>query len=770
MSRALCLAGSLLLMLLAACGRETAPTTSDQLSRRVAFSATAGGPADWRVTYGSPEDADPARAARFVAQTIPPARVQPTGIPGIFRATLGLTGFGGAPLDGSERLAAAAGGQRLPGRGDTTIEGGPHALTVAGRTLEFVPLTPELIDPANLAKPNNLPPGSYTIFAGDALFKSYEGTAAEPVVYTARVAPSFDPQGDPRLDLGGSSFEGFAVLSGERADLGTVTWTPGASLIFDLAARGAPASAGLGMLTLTLELDGRALHTAELQPELEPEPQLVRVTLPADSRSGQLGFRVAGGQGAALVLAPSITRARGAGDARRPDFAIFLADTFRADNLASLGGDPRFTPHMNAFSDAGVHFGRAWAPASWTLPSQASLLTSLPPLRHGAVYELVTLDERYLTLPEVLHEAGWRTIAVTEGGFVVPSFGLDQGFERFVVGPTGDLDRTLANLRAELERDDGRPLFLYFQTFRAHSDYRASAAAMAALPDLFGPDPKPEDWDFRAMMDHVTSDLDDPRAFLSEEGLNGQLRPAIHSHPEMPRFLDLYRGGSFDTDRGFGTFLELLAEFDLGAAHLVLTSDHGESFGEHGIYGHANSVYADCIQVPLVLSFPGQPAASLDTAVSLIDLAPTFLEIADLAVPADWEGLSLMPALAGEPFPHRRLLSFECPSQVAFLPAEVAVHDGLQKLQVSLDAESQPIAGSAVAFDLASDPKEQSPVAAGAWSEALKEALPALLAASTQVIFAPSTRDLDPEAAALLRAMGYLGDAPAPEPAPEPAD
>jgi len=148
-------------------------------------------------------------------------------------------------------------------------------------------------------------------------------------------------------------------------------------------------------------------------------------------------------------------------------------------------------------------------------------------------------------------------------------------------------------------------------------------------------------------------------------------------------------------------------------------------------------------------------------------LAPTFLEVADLAVPGDWEGLSLMPALAGSPFPDRRLLSFECPSQAAFLPAEVALHDQLFELQVSLDTAHQPIEGSARAFDLSQDPGELAPVTDAAWIVPLANALPGLLRASTTVIFAPSARDQDPETAALLRAMGYLGDMPAPPVDPE---
>jgi arylsulfatase A-like enzyme len=739
----------------AACGSSSATETSDLLSRRLRYETATDGPSSWTIESAGK------RAPRFVRQEVSTNAVRPTGIPGIFRATLPLPGFGHAPMNSTEREKAKVAGQRLPGRGDVTSEAGPHRLTEGGRDLTYIPLEKKLFDPAYLADPTSLPPGTYTLIGRDVLFKSFTAEAATntpgPLVYTARFDPSFDPQGDPRLDLDGSSYEGFSVLSGEVAHLGLVSWTPGAKLAFELR----PYALGKDPVRLEVALDGFVIATEPLHPLLAKGDPHRAIELPPPPTSGRLSFHVAGGRGAALILDPVISRPRTA--TPRPDFAIFLADTFRADNLAALGGDPRIAPHMNAFAKAGANFTASLAPASWTLPSQASLLTSLPPLEHGATFELVTLDERYLTLPEVLHNAGWRTVAVTEGGFVVPSFGLDQGFERFIVCRTGHLDESLAALEAELAHDDGRPLFLYFQTFRAHSDYRATPAARAALPELFtlsksallaGAD---DPWDFRAMMGLVESDLDDP-GFLAPEGRNGHLEPRALAHPTLPRFLPLYRGGAFDTDAGFGTFLELLDQAGLTDANVVLTSDHGEAFGEHEVFGHANNVFVETLHIPLVLSLPDHRlSASLETPASLIDLGPTFLELADLSVPPAWQGLSLLPALAGEPFGRAELLGLECPSQAAFRPAEIAIHDGPHVLLAELDHEGRPRREGLVAYDLASDPTEAAPVTEPTWQAALFESLVRTLAAESTALYYAAANDLSPEAAAALAAMGYLG-------------
>ena len=439
----------------------------------------------------------------------------------------------------------------------------------------------------------------------------------------------------------------------------------------------------------------------------------------------------------------------------RPDLVVFLADTFRADNLAIGGGDPRITPNINAFAEVGVAFERAWSTASWTLPSQASLLTGLMPPRHGAVFDKLALDERHLTLGEHLGAAGYRTVAVTESGFLVPTFGMDQGFEEFHVGRPGDLQGTLARVAEVLEHDDGRPLFLYVQTFRAHHAYRASPEARAALADLLPP--ADHDWHFQTLYDTIAEEVGDPH-FQEPLGTNAVMVPEATGHPAMAELEALYRGGSWDLDDGFGTFLELLEGAGLGDAPLVLTSDHGEAFGEHGIANHGNAPYEEELWIPMVWRLPDAEPALLDAPASLVDLTRTLCELADLPAPDFWEGRSLVPELRGAEPETTEVLAFEAPKHRSGLPAEVTLRDGALKVIVTLDAEGRVVEGSLRAHDLAEDPGEERSLPEAAWAAPLVAELERRLAELGTPRFPPREIQLTPEAEAELRAMGYLGD------------
>ena len=738
---------------LAACGPTTpGPATTERLAGALTIEV-GDGPA-WTAD-------EPAPGLLRLVQTIRPEELVDAGLPGIRRVELALTGRGGAPAGAAERAAAQAEGQRLPGRSDAAAEGADHRLVQGDVELVYVPLPDRLDDASIAAAAAAFPEGGFSVL-GATLLVHPPGEG--PLTYTATLDPERDPDGLPHLDLEGGSFQGLGVPVGSRATA-TARWEAGASLRLGLAARGGRG----GSLDLVVSVDGTAVgRVTGLPVALDPTARWQTIPLPGTG--GTLTLAPAGdAAGEVLVVAPSLTRPRAASP--RPDLLVFLADTFRADNLAHAGGDPALTPVLNAWAEGAVTFQRAWSTSSWTLPSQASLLTGLMPLRHGAVYEQLALDERHETLPELLGRAGYRTVAVTEGGFVVPSFGLAQGFEEFVVGPSNDLDATLANLRAVLERGDGRPLFLYLQTFRAHSDYVATDDARAALAGLFAAPPTTGTWDFRALMERIGTDVGDPD-FLTPLGTNAVMADEVLAHPALADLERLYRGGSWDVDAGFGAFLALLEEHGLEDAPLVFTSDHGEAFGEHGIAGHGNSAFEEQVRVPLVVRAPGMPPHVSDAPASLLDLGPTLCELADVAVPAHWEGRSLVGELRRDPAAAAArptaVVAFECPNLPSGLPAEFAVLAGDRKLVGVLDVAATVLRPDLVAYDLAADPGETHPLTLAdgpTWVAELADEAERLVARYRDAHYPAQTIQLTPEAEAELRAMGYLGGT---EPAPGP--
>jgi len=697
-----------------------------------------------------------------VHQAIDPSSFTPTGLPGIFSCAVPLTSRGKPGSAQLDRDLLAIEGARVPVLEQAPFKDEPNRLLQDDRELSFVSWTEDLDFESDLS------PGMFSTVGGVLYampFQPFEGSTFEFIGRFATEQELESAGGNIRIDIGASSFHGVSVLSGDTLTC-DVYYSKGAELLFSTSARGSlGANIGLEILigdsivwsnTLTPTDDYGTIESWRVPLPGDSSSTPRTLTLRSPLRAADAGYD----HGMVHILAPSISRASTAPTSPRPDVILFLADTFRADNLAASGGNPLITPHINAFAEESVYFDSAWSPSSWTLPSQASMLTGVHPARHGAVIDLISLDDRMVTLPEVLGAAGYRTVAVTEGGFVVPVFGMDQGFETFLVGAPLDIEGTLARVRQVLERDDGRPLFLFVQTFRAHSNYIATAEAMAVLPELFGESPDPQDWHFPTLLAQLFETHGE--SALETTGANGRLSDAIAHNEVMDNIHTFYRGGSNDTDRGFGEFLEIIERAGLGNAPIIFTSDHGEAFGEHNIYGHANNIFEETIRIPLAIRAPGVVPRVSDAAVTLLDLGPTICEIADISAPELWEGRSLVELFAQD-LPgaaNRRLFSFECPSETDILPAEFALREGPHKLTGSLDSNGELIEGSLIGYDLRGDPGETRPIPfddANAWMRKLAQGLNEELETLQEALHPPRKVQLSAEEEARLYAMGYLG-------------
>jgi arylsulfatase A-like enzyme len=283
---------------------------------------------------------------------------------------------------------------------------------------------------------------------------------------------------------------------------------------------------------------------------------------------------------------------------------------------------------------------------------------------------------------------------------------------------------------------------------------------MSELPAYFGSQPNAEEWDFKDILNRVTSTYGEDA--LTSKGDNGRLSDAITHDPLMDKLHKLYRGGAYDTDAGFGEFLEILERAGLSDAPMIFTSDHGEAFGEHNIFGHANNCFEETIRIPLAIRAPGFSPRVSSVGVSLIDLGPTICEFADVPVPEVWEGHSLVRLLNGQTddAETRRMFTFECPGELEDLPADFALREGQYKLMGSLDTKGLVIEGSLLAFDLSVDPEEGTgiPVSeATPWMHGLMESLEEELK-SLQISLHPAREvNLSEEEAERLRKMGYLG-------------
>lgn len=372
----------------------------------------------------------------------------------------------------------------------------------------------------------------------------------------------------------------------------------------------------------------------------------------------------------------------------QPNVLLVSIDTLRADHLHCYGYERETSPALDRLSAEGVLFERALATSSWTLPSHISMLTGLPVSAHGVcddrLWTLTGPDGELLPVPlkgrfvsESLVASGYRTAGLYTWKYLEPQFGFGPGFETWErlghtfyshpeVGPrfealqlAGDAEgmRALAGEFPELfddrrpssaetvdraiewleERERSRPFFLFVHLFDVHDPYTPPAP----YDTLFDPD-------YRGA-------IDGRRVTSPDSPVRGDM-PAR----DLAHLVALYDGEIAWVDSQVGRLIERLDALDLAEETLVIvTSDHGEEFFEHGHKTHRRQLYMESVHVPMILRWPGRlPAGERVAApVGLADLSPTILAAAGLP-PGPTFGRDLVPlALDPESAPPRTVVS-----------------------------------------------------------------------------------------------------------------
>jgi len=344
------------------------------------------------------------------------------------------------------------------------------------------------------------------------------------------------------------------------------------------------------------------------------------------------------------LAASACTGGEARGGAGRLDVVLIVVDTLRADHLGLYGYDRPTSPFLDRLAERSAVAETMVAQAPWTKPAVASMLTSLYPEQHRALKEGTgnRLADELETLPELLRAAGYRTAGFSENPHVGPSTGFDQGFDEFRVlqGFDGRSDWVLGEARRWLEESDAAaPAFLYLHFLDPHGP--------------FEPDPA----DAARFLEGRSTDNE-----LVRKGLVGKLVRGRALREKLSTDDFAYLTALYDAEiRGVDRALETL--FDALAAHLddalvIVTSDHGEEFGEHGALRHGFQLYEETLRVPLIVAGPGVvPGRIADVPLAQIDLAPTVLELAGLPAPAAFRGTSFAARLRGGALAERPLVS-----------------------------------------------------------------------------------------------------------------
>jgi choline-sulfatase len=294
------------------------------------------------------------------------------------------------------------------------------------------------------------------------------------------------------------------------------------------------------------------------------------------------------------------------------DLVLITIDTLRADRVGAYGYARARTPNIDALAARGVRFEHAFATAPITLPSHASLMTGRYPPGHGARHNGMRVDAAVPALATTLSKASFATGAFVSAFPLDRRFGLNAGFDVY----SDRLPRA----------PGGRP-----ENERPGRDAVNEARVWLNPLSVHGPVPAR-----RFLWVH----LFEPHAPYGQAGSG---RPIT----------DRYDDEVAESDAQIGRILEALGP-RLASTLVVVSSDHGEAFGEHGEVSHSLFVYDTTLRVPLIIAGPGVPARTVTSPVSLVDVAPTVLRLLGLA-PFDADGIDLAPTFAGTELPARDL-------------------------------------------------------------------------------------------------------------------
>ncbi len=369
----------------------------------------------------------------------------------------------------------------------------------------------------------------------------------------------------------------------------------------------------------------------------------------------------------AIALALLVGCTNGAGPVpARSNVLLITIDTLRADHVGSYGYGKQTTPRLDRLAAQGIRFTEAVSVSSWTLPAHASLMTGLYPAEHGVETDLNALPGSADTLAERFAAGGYATFAAISHVYLGARWGFAQGFDavddRVANGsphrPVAEhiADSVIAFLDANVAKQGRAEQGVAKQ---AHAQQRSTSGSAAEadrpLPPFFVWahifDPH---WDYSppAPMNTVF----DPGYTGSMDGKYGSLAPYIRATakgdpPALPtrdleHLLALYDGEIAYVDTHVGRILDALQRTGLyDETIIVVTSDHGEEFMEHGsLEGHQWTLYDEVVMVPLIVRLPGARAAGgvVSEQVSTVGVPGMILDLAGLPP----FGRSLAPLLA----------------------------------------------------------------------------------------------------------------------------
>ena len=312
-------------------------------------------------------------------------------------------------------------------------------------------------------------------------------------------------------------------------------------------------------------------------------------------------------------------------DRKDTNLVFIVIDTLRSDRLHAYGYPRETSPALDYLANTGVRFNRVISQSSWTKSSMASLWTSTWPGRNGILRWSERLPPEAEMPAELLQKAGFHTAGIWRNGWVAPNFGFDQGFDTYL-----------------------RP-----QAGHEPNEFQRRVAA----PSLMGTDE-----DLTVAAREFLNSYANRRFFLYVHYMDVHQYAYDEASARFgTSYSDTYDNAIHWVDRNIGSLLQGLQQNKIwNKTVVVIASDHGESFREHGLEGHARTLYREVAEVPWIVAFPFelQPGIVVEPTVANVDVWPTLLELLGLPPQHDVDGRSVAPlieaAVSGAPPPPER--------------------------------------------------------------------------------------------------------------------
>lgn len=463
-----------------------------------------------------------------------------------------------------------------------------------------------------------------------------------------------------------------------------------------------------------------------------------------------------------------------------PNLVLVSVDGMRADRAGFAGAEPSPSPTLDRLAAQGLVCDAAFSQSNESLFSHAALLTGRHVSELGRPdYRRFTVPDAAVLLPEVLALYGYTTAAFVAGGHVKADYGFNQGFSVYDDAPDfGAFFHTVPTALDWIDNTALQPFFVFLHGYDTHRPYHHAGL----FHHVFGAgytgvaDEMTDRSDVERILDGVFYPSFPLDHFWHQAVGETILDPAGYArieawavtHPGTPlteadrqHLRDHYDSGVLSADLQLGLFVEALKARGLWSNTLVLiTADHGEDLGDHGLYNHRSTLADSATRVPLIIAGGALPKTLMGTHIpglcSALDVVPTLLGAADATVPAGLTGVDLLSGAPG----HEVLI------QEGVLPM-IAVRTATHRLVVEglpLDSPLLPLMIQAAPvedptfqlYDLRSDPTEQHSVLDEQRDTALalRTTLLAWLAAR-EASDHLGTQPLDPAFQEVLRSRGY---------------